>query len=136
MSNLPKNRYKSEELLALFDQAEVQNLDGDFYKTIEANGEEIEIYFPTNEGNVQNSSIERARRLLTNIQELDNQVQDSCEAEYKKSSFHIENFMLYLAAIEVKEDGASFRYYGERVNTEWDAVFRENDQGIWERVNF
>lgn len=136
MSNFPRNRYKSDELLALFDQTGVKNLDGDFFKTIEVNGEELEIYFPVNEGNIQNSSIERARRLLNNIQELDNQVQDSCETDYNKSNFHVENFMLYLAIIEIKEDGASFRYYGERVNTEWDAVFRENDLGIWEKVNF
>ena len=77
-----------------------------------------------------------ARSALSQIRELDNLVQDSCESEYRKSNFHVRNYLLYLAIIEIKEDIVSFRYYGERVNTEWGAIFREDQKGIWKKVNF
>jgi len=136
MNNFPRNRYSPNEMLKLFDQAEMQEVGGDFFKSIEVNGEELEIYFPNKGGEVDEKHISSARSILTHIKELDNLVQDSCEAEYQNSSFHVRNFMLYLAIIEIKEDEVSFRYYGERVNTEWGATFRENDKGIWEKVNF
>jgi hypothetical protein len=136
MNNFLRNRYSSDELLSLFEQAEMQEVQGESFKSIEVNGEELEIYFPNKDEEVKSEHISRARSILDNIKELDNLVQDSCEAEYQKSNFHVRNFMLYLAIIEIKETEVLLRYYGERVNTEWGAVFRENDNGTWEKVNF
>jgi hypothetical protein len=44
--------------------------------------------------------------------------------------------MLYLAVIDIKDDCVSLKYYGECVNTEWDAIFKQNAAGVWEKVNF
>jgi hypothetical protein len=136
MKNFPRNRYNPDELLSVFERAEMNSVHGEFFKSIEAKGVELEIYFPNKAGQVETTHISRARSVLTQVQELDNLVQDSCENEYQKSNFHIGNFLLYLAIIEIKESQVSFRYYGERVNTEWLAIFKEDENGIWKKVNF
>ena len=67
---------------------------------------------------------------------MDNLVQESCQLEYKKSKFHKRNFELYLAFIEIKPDVAVLRSYGSRVNIEWNAVFKEDENGHWDKVSF
>lgn len=136
MNDFQKNRYDSNKLLALFDKAELQEDKGDFFKSFEANDEELAIYFPAKNGVVERKDINRARSLLAQIRALDNLVQDSCKADFEKSDYHVRNFLLYLAYIEIKDNEVSLRYFGERVNTEWDAIFRENNSGNWEKVNF
>lgn len=99
MNNFPRDRYNSDEFLTLFDRAGMQDVQGDFFKSIKANDEELEIYFPNKNGKVENKHIERAKSILSQIRVLDNQVQESCEAEYEKSDFHVRNFMQYLVII-------------------------------------
>ncbi|MGX5203249.1 hypothetical protein [Aliikangiella sp. IMCC44632] len=136
MTNFPRNRYNPVELMSLFDSKEIETCDGDFFKSFELDGSELEIYFPEENGVVQEKYLEKARHVIQDIRLLDNLVQDSCENEYLKSKLHVDNFMLYLAFIEIKIDEVTLRYYGEKVNTEWDAVFREKTHDIWEKVNF
>lgn len=136
MNNFPRNRYHSDLMLSLFESSDIKECSGDYYKAFEMHGEEFEIYFPHTEGVIDEKYFQKARRLLGHIKELDNLVQDSCEEEFIKSKIDVRNFLLYLAIIEVGKDEVALRYYGKRVNTEWNAIFTEESNGSWVKVNF
>jgi len=123
-------------MLSRFEDSEIKACGGDCYKSFVANEQEIEIYFPHRDGVIDEEYFQKCRRLLEKITELDNLVQYSCEEEYAKSSFHVRDFMLYLAMIEIGEEEVALRYFGQIVNTEWDAIFKEQGNGNWVKVNF
>lgn len=141
MNNFPRNRYESDELLTLFDQAKIQEeIKGTFYKLIEIDGVGVEIYLPTSkDGSVDRKDISRARSVLVQINELDNYFQDMCELSYKKyekSGSEAKDWIYYLSHIEITESEALFQYYAMHgYPSEWVSIFRENDSGNWERVN-
>lgn len=136
MNEFPKNRYDPKQLLTLFDSSAMEECKGDFYKSLDVNGEELEVYFPSTNGTVAQQYIDKARRVLQNIKEMDNLVQDSCNNECKRTGIHKRDFELYLAYINIEEYEVALTYYGLRVNTEWNAIFRETGEGLWEKVNF
>ncbi len=46
MTDFPRNRYNPDELIPLFDNKEVEECDGDFFKSFELNDSELDFYFP------------------------------------------------------------------------------------------
>ena len=136
MTDFPRNRYNSDELISLFESEPVEECEGDYFKSLKLSNGELDFYFPSENNVVNDKYIETARRVILNIRLLDNLVQDSCESEYIRTKLHVRNFMLYLASVEIKKNEVALRYYGEKVNTEWDAIFREDADGKWEKVNF
>ncbi|MBQ4851116.1 hypothetical protein [Pseudoalteromonas sp. MMG012] len=135
-NHFPKNRFKPAALLDALGTKNVECLSDDYFIAFECIEHEFEIYFPEIKGNIPENYFNLAKKVIENINLLDNLVQESCEKEASKSKFGVENFMLELAFIKLKESEVCFRYWGQIVNTEWDAVFRMNEGGNWEKVNF
>ena len=82
--------------------------------------DEFAIYFDSANGDVAPELLETARSLMRAIGKLDNQVQDSCAAECRRTSLHPRNYESMLAYVRVFQDSALLGYFGAEVNTDWD----------------
>ncbi len=128
----PRNRYSPESLLAEFIQAPLLGEPGDFFIAINSEFGEIEIRIPASDHETAKSA---AKSVLHQIQELDNQVQQSCEQDSGKSNLDSSNFELALGSITIDTNELTLGYFGIQVNTEWDAKFKLVDSQ-WQKQNF
>jgi hypothetical protein len=78
----------------------------------------------------------QARDICSRISEFDDLVQQSCEAEWRRSELSAENYALHLAHVSVHPEMVELEYYGTYVNTQWGALFEKTADGRWEKVNF
>ncbi|MGV3661953.1 MAG: hypothetical protein ACO1TE_17345 [Prosthecobacter sp.] len=76
--------------------------------------------------------------LLADIRRLDNLVQDSCEKNGDKNWQHLDGCQLHLSHINLTGNLNRPRlcYFGSLVNTDWDAEFEKDENGVWQKVNF
>lgn len=139
MSAFPRNRYDVDEFTRGLDSSQVGR-DGNevciSFEISNHDNEEMTIYFPGCTSEPTAALLHRARDICSRICELDNLVQQSCEDEWRRNGLPIENYELYLAHIEVEPEIVRLEYYGTKVNTQWDAQFRQADDGNWAKVNF
>lgn len=91
------------------------------------------IYFDIGEAPVDEDCLESARRLMSNIDNIDNEVQEHCALECNRSGLHPRNYEGMLAFITLSRGTARLRYFGTGVNTEWDEIVEERN-GVWEYV--
>jgi hypothetical protein len=134
----PRDRYKPEEFVTAFDATKPLAARGDVYSTLNIHGVEIEIYFPECDGlPVPDNLLQLARQACQDVRTLDNLVQCSCESESSKSESDPRSFELHLAYLMVFRDRLHARYWGIKVNTEWEAEFAWNNiDTCWQPTNF
>jgi len=99
---------------------------------------DFEIYFPGYESPpVPEELMTLARSACEQIRLLDNAVQTNLENEARNSKHDPRNFMLHIGYLSVFPDRLQIRYWGEVVNTEWEAEFLWNaGNSSWEPFNF
>ena len=128
-------RYDSNYCVEQFKK-NVPNIIGDeAIIGFELDGEDFEIYMPVSSGAPDQESLEIAEDVMGHLTELDNQVQKSNASECERTGLDPRNYDLYLAYITITKPEIRLTYYGARVNTEWDAVFK-NSGGNWVNINF
>lgn len=91
------------------------------------------IYFEVGDSPIDEELLESARRLMSRIDDLDNQVQEVCAIECKRSGLHPRNYEGMLAFITLARGAARLRYFGTGGNIEWDEIVEDRD-GVWEYV--
>jgi hypothetical protein len=89
------------------------------------------IYFDIGEAVVDEDCLESARRLMLNIDSIDNKVQEQCALECNRSGLHPRNYEGMLAFITILRGTARLHYFGTDINTEWDEIV-EDRNGVWE----
>lgn len=120
----PRDRYSPKLFELALEAAPRYEKGGRIISTVEVDGQEIELEFPSPTGDAPSQRNCCISVVLLQIDKLDNLVQESCEREWKSSRFGPENFELYLAYLTLKEDQLVLGYYGTKVNTQWDAKFK------------
>ena len=133
-----RDRYDPRELLGAIDCAELRsNSDGETYLIFDL-GYDFEIYFPSCDSPpIPDELMNFARLACENIRDLDNAVQANLENDAEKSEHDSRNFMLHIGYLSVLPDRLQIRYWGEIVNTEWEAEFKWSAGKLsWEPLNF
>jgi hypothetical protein len=92
--------------------------------------DEFLIYFDSANGDVAPELLETARSFMRTTGKLDNQVQDSCAAECRRTGLHPRNYESMLAYVRIFQDSALLGYFGAEVNTDWDESAKFQD-GEW-----
>ena len=135
MLEVKLGRYDSSYCVEQFEAGQPQIIGQEAIWAFDLNEEEFEVYIPALDGQPDPAAFASAKDVMKNITLMDDLVQKSSASECEKTGIDPKNYMLYLAYAKVEEDKASLCYYGEKVNTEWDAIFiREN--GNWNPTNF
>lgn len=135
-SRFARDRYDPTRLAAAFKKAQLVTSQTEIYAQLDY--DEIEIYFP--ECQTLPLPVElgdMAERACKSIRVLDNLVQDSCEREAERSEYDDRNFKLHVAYLKVFASRLHIRYWGEIVNTEWEAEFVwDAADNNWKPANF
>lgn len=139
-----RDRYDPDDLLRQLQEQFAPAQEGDAcyrYEFENNTGWEdvdyFEAYLPA--GSEEHS---RAREilasLLADIRRLDNLVQGSCEKEGVKNRQLLDAYELHLGHINLTGDlnRPRLQYFGSRVNTDWSAEFQQDENGVWQKVNF
>ena len=129
------NRYDSDYCSEQFGKSDIKIIKDQAIVAFDLDEQEFEIYMPLVSNEVDPQALELAKDLMCNISEMDNLVQDSNAKECDRTGLDPANYDLYLAYITINGSQANFTYYGERVNTEWDAIFQK-DTNVWQKINF
>ena len=129
------DRYDSEYCSEQFEKSEIKIINNQAIVAFDLDEQEFEVYMLVTSNEANSQAMEVAKDLMRNISELDNLVQNSNANECERTGLDPANYDLYLAYITIKDDQANFTYYGERVNTEWDAIFKKEGTA-WKKVNF
>ena len=128
------DRYDGTSTISLITHDNIQFAGSKAY--IEAplgEDEDFCIYFDTDKDNVDEAMLSAARGLMSQIAYIDNQVQESCAEECKRSGLHPRNYEGMLAFVTISHEKARLRYFGTGVNTEWDELAEMRD-GQWRYV--
>ena len=131
---IERDRYDGMSTIPLITRHNIQGSGSEAY--IEAplgDDEDFCIYFDTREGEVNDALLGAARTLLSQVAYIDNQVQESCAEECKRSGLHPRNYEGMLAFVTISHDKARLRYFGTGVNTEWDELAEMRD-GQWRYI--
>ncbi len=139
MTAFARNRYDSDEFTRGLESSSIERDGNDICVTFEISNpenEDMTIYFPGCTLELPSSLILRARDVCSHISELDNLVQQSCEEEWRQNGLASDDYELYLAHIDVEAEIVRLEYYGTKVNTQWEARFRQTEDGNWAKVNF
>ena len=94
---------------------------------------EFEIVFENDGLPIDESLLTQARLLMFSVGKLDNQVQESCAEECRRTGLHPRNFESMLACVKLSPNVAKLHYFGAGVNTEWDEL-AEFSNGSWHYV--
>ncbi len=131
-----RNRYSSEEYLKEFKNKKTSIVSSKEDNYIRLN--DLEIHFTDEQLGYALSLIED---VLSNITEIDNMVQKFCadcynHSQVNGSNWHIRNFKVFLAWMEVLEENkVHLQYWGEIVNLELETIFIK-EEGKWKSNYF
>ena len=134
MLKIEFNRYNPEAFMQCFNGAAIKKYKNEAAVEFTIEEYDYEVYLPLIDGNPDPESITTARDVLGQINTLDNLVQESCASECKRTGISPNNYELYLACIFIGGSSIKLRYYGAKVNTEWDAEFKRNGT-CWVPIN-
>lgn len=135
MLALRLGRYDSNYCLKEFEKVQPQIIGNEAIWAFELDGEDFEVYLGLQDGQPDPSALSSAKEVMSLITEMDNLVQESNARECNRTGLDPKNFMLYLAYAKIENGKANLCYYGEKVNTEWDAVLVK-EGGQWKPSNF
>jgi hypothetical protein len=136
-----RDRYDPGDLMKQFAQQKPRPVCGAWEWELETELGEIGITLPDANGAPAHDEQAFFVEVLGQVRALDNLVQQSCEQECVRTGLGPENYELAIGwvCIENKsliEQTLALTYYGLRVNTSWDAKFKQDAAGIWQPVNF
>ena len=129
------NRYNSDYCSEKFKTVAPKVIGDEAIVAFDLDEQEFEVYLPVKSGEPDSEAFEMAKDVMKNIAELDNLVQQSNADECKRTGIDAANYDLYLAYVTICKPEIKLCYYGARVNTEWDAIFKKSGLS-WEKVNF
>ncbi len=135
MLNLRLNRYDSNYCVKQVRQTKPNIIGGDVVIAFMLDDQDFEVYLPLSEGDLLLNYIEIAVDVMTQITRMDNLVQKFNADEYQRTGIASENFYFFLSYVAITENNVKFGYYGELVNTEWEAIFKKSEIE-WVAVNF
>lgn len=129
------NRYDAAPLTGQIDPQLLHFSPGEAWIELPlGDNEEFGIYFDAKDGKVDPELLVTAQSLMGAISKLDNQIQEACAAECRKTGDHLRNnarnYESMLAYVHVFRDHALLGYYGTGVNTEWDETVKL-EEGEW-----
>ena len=135
MLEIKLGRYDSNYCVEQFEMTQPKIIGQEAIWAFDLNEEEFEVYIPAPDGLADPSALASAKDVMRNITSMDDLVQKSNLSECERTGIDPKNYMLYLAYAKVETEKASLCYYGEKVNTEWDAIFVK-EEGKWKPTNF
>ncbi|MFK7788884.1 MAG: hypothetical protein AB8C95_05230 [Phycisphaeraceae bacterium] len=136
-NHFSRDRYLPNEFLRGFNAASIENAQSpeeDSCISFNINNpwpDEMAFWFRGYPSNPPTELIHIASDVCTEINKLDNLVQDECEQESLESIFDPINWKGHIAYISIFHEHVEIEYFGTDVNTQWTESFSKNHQGIW-----